>query len=548
MPSDDLAKQLIKRYEKVEADRGEFEEQWQDVSDQEAGRRDFTVRRQQGERRMTFIYDTTALHRGGLLSAGMHALQSNPSTKWFRLVTMDPRLMDDVDVQFWLEDAEEQLLNVFRSPRRGFNSQMHEVYIDEVWFGNAGFFIDDIPGFGPMFSARPLRELYWLEDEYGRIDTVFRNVKITARNAWKKFGDKAGKKVKQYVDKDELEETVTFLHVMMPTDDPDPRSLLPQRRMKLHSVYIARDDMEVAGEGGYEESPLMTPRWEKCSDETYGRGPGVFALADAMMLNEMSRTVLTAGQKATNPPILLADDNIISNVRVHPNGVMIARADAFMQRRGPIETFPVDARGVGIGHELLRDRQEGVSRHFMPELLSMITNAGKTPMTATQVSELTTTYMNIVSPILGGQQSGLLGPTVARTFAIEKRRGSFLPEPTILKGAPLRVEYQSPAARAQTMTEVNAIRETILDAQQFAQTDPDVLHNLSFDEAIRRLAKFRGVPASVIVAMAQVLERREAEAKLAQERDQMEQMMALAAAAKDGAGAAQAALPAEAAA
>lgn len=540
--ADDLAKQLLKQFEVMEADRNLHENGWRDVSEQEAGRREFSQTATQGEPRMAFIFDTTALHSGGLLASGIHALQSNPSTKWFRLVTMDPRLMQDVDVQFWLEDAEEQLLNVFRSPERGFNRSMREVYIDDVWFGNAAMFIDDIPGFGPIYSARPLREMFWLEDEYSRIDTIFRNLEFTARNASKRFGNKAGKRVEQLIAKEEFEKKIAFLHVLKPTDDPDPSSLLPQRRMKLHSIYIEKEDMIVASEGGYEEQPCPTPRWETDSDETYGRGPGTFALADAMMLNEMSRTVLTAGQKATNPPILVADDNILSNVRVHPNGVMTARADAFNQRRGPIEMFPVDARGVGIGAELLRDRQAGVRQHFMPELLSMITNAGKTPMTAEQVRTLTTTYMNIVSPILGDLQTGLLGPVIKRTFNIMKRQGAFLqPEPTLLKTAPLRIEYQSPATRAQLADEIAGIRETLLDAQQFAQTDPDVLHNLSFDQGIRRLAKMRGVPASVIVAMEEVLERREVEAKIAQERDQMEALAAAAGIAKDASAAAPAA-------
>ena len=538
--ADDLAKQLLKQFAVVEADRSLHETGWQDVSDHEAGRRDFIRRVNQGERRMTFIFDTTALHSGGLLASGIHALQSNPSTKWFRLVTTDPRLMNDVDVQFWLEDAEEQLLNVFRSPARGFNSQMHEVYVDEVWFGNGGLFIDDIAGFGPMYSARPLRELFWLEDEYGRVDTIFRNLEFTARNASKRFGKKAGKRVGQLIEKEEFEEKVAFLHVIKPTDDPDPRSLLPQRRMKFHSIYIEKDDMITSSEGGYDEQPCPTPRWEKCSDETYGRGPGGFALPDAMMLNEMSRTVLTAAQKATNPPILLADDNLLSNVRVHPNGVMITRADAFNQRRGPIEMFPVDARGVGIGAAELQSRQAGVRQHFMPELLSMITNVGATPMTAEQVRTLTTTFMNIVSPILGGQQSGLLGPVIQRTFAILKRQGAFLPEPTLLRDAALRIQYQSPATRAQLVDEIAGIRETMLDAQQFAQTDPDVLHNLSSDQAIRNLAKIRGVPASVIVDMGEVLERREAEAQLAQQDAQMEALAAAAGIAKDTGAAAQA--------
>ena len=55
-----------------------------------------------------------------------------------------------------------------------------------------------------------------------------------------------------------------------------------------------------------------------------------------------------------------------------------------------------------------------------------------------------------------------------------------------------------------------------------------MLDNLNPDEALRKLAHFRGVPASVLRSMADVIQRREAEAKLAQEQAMMQQGLAMA--------------------
>ena len=138
MAVDELGRALWKQYERAVDRRSAFDDQWQEVGDHVAGRSDFTTVRRQGEKRNTFIYDTTALHQGGLLAAGIHSLQSNPLTGWYEIVTEDPRLMEDVDVLAWLEDTENVTLNLFRAPARGFNRNAHEAYIDEVWFGNEG--------------------------------------------------------------------------------------------------------------------------------------------------------------------------------------------------------------------------------------------------------------------------------------------------------------------------------------------------------------------------------------------------------------------------
>src|SRR3546814_4077959 len=74
--------------------------------------------------------------------------------------------------------------------------------------------------------------------------------------------------------------------------------------------------------------PYMVPRWSKDAGEIYGRSPGWNALPDQKMLNEMSRTVLKAAQKAVDPPLMVADDGVLMPLRTHPGGINVVRAGA----------------------------------------------------------------------------------------------------------------------------------------------------------------------------------------------------------------------------
>lgn len=532
---EDLAKQHHGRFAVLEGERTQFETHWQDVSDYVAGRRDFTRQRQPGgEARHTFIFDTTAMHRGGLLAAGLHGLQSDPLMPFFSLTTSNPDLMADVDVRGWLDFSSKHLLNLYRQPARGFNRAYQETYTDLVWFANAGCFQEDDAG--PRFVTRALRGLYWSANRFAQIDTIYEKFPLSARNAAKEYGDRAGKATKAAMDarNPQPDKEVWFLRVVHPTDDPDPRSLLASRRMAFVGLTFPFEEKTLAREEGFEEMPYHTPRWDCNAGEAYSFGPGMYSAPDAMMLNEMQKTVLVAGQKATDPPALVPDKSFLKTpVRLYPGGQMIARESAFNQKQSPIQLFPVDARGVGIGLDLIRAKQGDVSQHFLPELLQLLQREGLTPPSATEVVHQATAMAKVAAPILGNQRAELIGPSIRRSFAIELRRGSLPPVPMLLQGEKLEIQYESPAARAQKTGEVDAIASTLRMAGEWAQIEPEVLHNINSDEAIRAIAQFEGIPASVVRSMSDVLERREAEGRAAQAQQQLAMLQQGAAAAKD---------------
>lgn len=513
MPDGDL---LVKEYEAIAAERGTWENTWQNVADHVIGRGDFTTHTIEGGRqRVQQIYDSTAQQSASLLAGGLNSLMTNPAAEWFHLRPEDPRLLEDDDVALWFEDAEMSMYSTLNSPTARFHPQSHEVYLELVAYNTAGFFVDDVPGVGPLFSSRPLSELFIAEDAHGRVDTVFRAFRFTAKQAVDAWGDGAPEAAKKALSKGDTQGKQRYLHMVKRATDPRPMPFRPSGR-PWEAAFIDLERKEIIESGGYDEMPYMIPRWEKDASETYGRGPGITALSDAKMLNEMMKTMLQSGQLRVAPPTMIDDDGVETTLDLRPRGRNVVRVGGALNP--PIQ--PIEMGGdLGWGDWVVRDTRSQVQNAFHFELLQLIRDPR---MTATQVNELSTNVQRLLAPVLGRFQTEFLEPMLERTFNIKLRRGDFLPPPPLLAGGEIRIEYVSPVARAQKAQDADAIVELFTVGANLSQVDPDVGMVMDGEEGFREIARQKGVPFRVLRSRETVEQMREAQRQQAIERQELE--------------------------
>lgn len=507
---DDNAKKIIGRFDRLSDARAEWESTWQDISDHILGRRDFVKNYEPGSIRTSKIYDNTGMLAAGLLAGGIHTLMTNSATRWFKMKLEDVGQPISEESEFWIEEVVENgMYTHVNRPEARFMPQLHEVYADISGFGTAGLFVEDQVGRGVRFSSRPLAELYAAENQFGVIDTVFQKVKFTARQAVLEWGPKAGKKANDLLGRGQPEEELEYLRFIRPNDD-----VVPGRHdftgMPWASTWLDLSARTTIMESGFHEMPIMIPRWSVDSGETYGRGPGIQALPDQKMLNEMKKTVLTAAQKVTSPPMIADDDGVLTQIRTSPNSVNVVRATS--SNREPLRLMPTGNPEVGV--ELLERERVGVRAAFHFELLQLIQDPR---MTATQVLEIANKMQRLLSPILGRLQVELLEPMIERVFGILLRQGRFNPIPAELAGRNIRVEYVSPVARAQKEGDAQAIIDTFTIAANLSQVDQSVLDNLNSDKAITMIAEAKDMPAGIIRSAEEVAEIRRAQAELAKQ-------------------------------
>lgn len=483
------AAKIVRRWERLASDRTQWESNWQDIADNLLGRRDFLTSRTAGSRRDLRIFDGTAMQAADLLAASLHGMMTNPSTRWFSLAIDDDRVARDEEVTLWLETVEDSMLRVFGDSESEHPQACHEFYLDLGTFATAGMFVGDAPGRGVLFSTRALGELYIAENAAGRVDTVFRKFKMTARQAKQEFGE-AGPKIEAAIAADKQEEPFEFVHAVYPREEYDG-SKRDSKNMPFASCYVSLADKKIVSEGGFHEMPYLVARWSKDAGETYGRGPGWNALADTNMLNAMSKTVIKAAQKVVDPPLLVADDGVVLPVRTVPGGLNFGRMDA----RGPfIQPLQTNAR-LDIGLEMMEQRRQAIRSAFYADVLQVMRDPR---MTAAQVYQIANELMRTMGPVLGRLQSEFLGPMIDRVFAIMWRQGQIPDPPLQAQGHPVRVEYISPMAKAQKASVAQAVLRTYEPAIQLAAIDPSVMDNLDNDEAIHILAEANGAPMKML--------------------------------------------------
>lgn len=513
MAEDDRARVLLKRLDKLAVQRATWEHHWQEVAEYIVPRKaDVTKQRSAGDKRMEQIYDGTAIHAAEMLSASLHGMLTNPSMQWFDLAYLEEDLNLDDEAKEYLEAVTGIMQREFQ--RSNFAEQIHELYSDLVTFGTGVMMIDAAPeGGGVRFGTRHISECYLSEDQFGRVDTVFRKFKMPVRSVAMMFGaENLGDKLQRKLERDPYEE-VTLVHVVMPRTERDVRRIDANNK-PYASIYIDPTEKMIIREGGYDEFPYVCPRWLKSSfEQNYGRSPGMTALPDTKMINAMSRVTITAAQKQVDPPLMVPDDGFMLPIRTTPGGLNFYRGGT----RDRIEPLNIGANNP-LGLNLEEQRRTAIRAAFYVDQLIL----GQGPqMTATEVVQRTEEKMRLLGPVLGRLQAELLQPMIERVFQILSRQNKLPPSPAFLSDRDLDIEYVSPLAKAQRQSDVQGIMRLFELLSPLAGIDPGVFDHLDTDGLVRYMLSTLSIPARVTKGEGEIMRDRSRR----QEQEQMQMQM-----------------------
>jgi hypothetical protein len=521
MAKTDLSKSLLSRYERLEGQRQNWETHWQEVADYMQPRKaDVTKQRARGDKRMEQVFDSSPIQAVELLAASLHGMLTNPSTPWFTLRFKDEDIDNEDEAKLWLEEATASMYTAFN--RSNFQQEIFELYHDLITFGTAAMFIEEDDDDIIKFSTRHINEVFIAENDKGRIDTIFRRFKISARAAVQKFGDNVSSDIQGIFKKDPYEE-VEILHAVYPRSDFNPNKK-DKGNMPFESVYLEYKNASELSVGGFKEFPFVVPRYLKASNEIYGRSPAMTALPDVKMLNEMSKTTIKAAQKQVDPPLLVPDDGFLLPVRTVPGGLNFYRSGT----RDRIEPLNIGANNP-LGLNMEEQRRDSIRSVFYVNQLMMQDGP---QMTATEVIQRNEEKMRLLGPVLGRLQSELLKPLIDRVFAILLRNNILPQAPEFLSGRDIEIEYVSPLAKAQKSSELQSIMRAIEILGSLANVAP-VFDYVNFDNLVKHLADIVGMPQKLLKSQNQVNAQREQAAAQAAEQQQMAQMQQVAKAGGD---------------
>ena len=509
---------LIKRYDRLKSDRVNWDQMWEELATYlMPGKVDFISTTTRGTKRAAEVYDSTGIHALQILSASLHGSLTSPSTKWFGLRFRQDELNEDKDAKDWLEQCSKSMFQEFG--KSNFSTEVAESYQDMVGFGTACLQFDvktkDAQFDGFNFRACHLAEVVISESEEGRIDTVFRKIKLTARQAKQKFGDDAGDKAIKALEKDPDKE-FEYIQAVFPREIQGEVAMVAPPHMRPWACYyISVIDKKICKESGYYELPYMVPRWGKTTGDIYGFGPGCVARPDIKTLNESRKLAMKAWEKSIDPPLKALQNGILGKIDMRPSTVTYVRD---MNSLEPI----TNATNWNADQLMLGDVRASVRRIFFSDQLEL--NEGP-QMTATEVQVRYELMQRLLGPTLGRLQSEFLNPIVERAFYSMLRGNALPPMPEVLQqaGGDLDIEYVGPLARSQKMDEVTSIQRAIDGIMQLAQVNPDVLDIVDVDKAGRTISDRLGAPADILRGDEQVAEMRQSRQAQQQQQAEMEQ-------------------------
>lgn len=523
---DQRAAILMKRFGSLKQYRSNWESHWQEIGDFVAPNKgNITKKRTPGDKNSERIFDGTAQFAAELMASSMHGMLTNSGTPWFSLRYTDDEFETDDISKEWLERATDVMY--VEIGRSNFHEAIHELYSDLVTFGTGVMFVDTDKEGTLRFSTRHISECYVSEDEFGRVDTVFREFKIAARAAVSQFGEENVSQKILKKSQDDPYDMIELLHIVMPRYERDTVKI-DAKNKPIASIYLDPDSKKIISESGFDEFPYMVPRFRKSSYENgYGRSPAMTALADIKMVNEMSKAVIQAAQLQIHPPLLVPDDGFILPVRTVPGGLNFYRSGT----RDRIEPLNIGANNP-VGENQLEQRRTAIRAAFYVDQLITGNRPG---MTATEVIQKSSEKMRILAPLTGRLQSELLRPLIDRIFNLISRKKGFEVAPDTMGGNEIDIEYVSPLAKAQRQGDIQASLELFQFLAPLMQVDPNVVDYLDVDGLAKHIIKTTGVPASVVRGEDEVASLREAKQAAQEEMAAAQQQAMLAKAAGEAA-------------
>ena len=485
---------LVKRKNKLKAQRGTWESHWQDLTNFVLpNESDFNLKRSKGDKRTTLVYDSTAIHANEMLAAGLHGMLTNPASNWFSLRVKDSMdsFADNAEAKQWLEETTNVILAELSAPDVAFPSHIHEYYLSLCSVGTACMFVGEpTTREGISFRSIHIDEIFIAENADGIVDTVFRIFKMTVRQIVQKWGEKSlSPRIQRMYEKKEFDKEVELFHCVYPRDDVD-KGKKAATMLPVASVYIDEKEKHVLAEGGFDEMPYMVGRWSKTVGEVFGRSPAMTALPDIKMLQEIMKTTIKAAQKVVDPPLLVPDDGVLGPVRTIPGGLNYYRASSGA-RIEPLLT----GGNIGLSYEMMNDLRERIRTTFFLDQLQF---QGAPRMTATEVVERTERTLRLLGPTLGRLQSEFLGPMIERIYGVLVRAGRLPEPPESISELELKIEYVSPLARAQRQTETQGIMRTLEFVGPIAGMDPQAAQIIKGADTVRHIAELNGVPPMLL--------------------------------------------------
>ncbi|KRP78091.1 portal protein [Pseudomonas lactis] len=535
--ADSLRSQLDKRLTRLKSERdSNWLPEWRDLSDYilpRAGRFN-TSDVNKGQRRDKKIINPRATFAARTLAAGMHSGMTSPASPWFKLGTPDPGLMQYGPVKEWLYAVEKAMREVMA--RSNLYNVLPTIYGEEGVFGTAAMAALPDERDTVRFYPFTVGSYMIANSDRQQVDTLYREFKMTARQMEQQFGKSALSGTTQQLLSTNSEAWIEVCHATQPNESRE-HGRKDNTNMAYQSAYWEKggDNDKLLRQSGFQEFPVMAPRWDVLGEDVYGTGPGSQCIGSTRALQLMERRKAELVEKGVRPPMGAPASLQVQKASILPGS--ITYLDDMQQGAKFAPLWDVNPAWLGQLRGEIAAEEQIADTAFFVDLFLMISQLDG-ERTAYEIATRKEEKMLMLGPVLERQNDDLLDPCVDQVFHLMVEQsiprwmgllpGNPLlpPPPKEMGGLDLRIEYTSILAQAQRAVEGSAIERAIGFAGTVAniKQDPSSLDLLDTDNALREYFKVTAVPPALIRSDDAVQAIREQRAQAQQQAEMQQQL------------------------
>jgi hypothetical protein len=509
--SKERVRELVKQGDRLFEKRWPMLTYWQTVAENfYPERADFTTTRSLNEEFGSHLLTGRPVLARRDLANSFGAMLRPRETQWFHCRTDSEQVNDDRTCREWLEKASETVRRIMYDQRAQFVRATKEGDNDFATFGQCVIQTSMNRNLdGLLYRTWHLRDCAWCENSELVIDTLHRKWTIEARELVKLFPKTVDQAVHQVVQKEPYRE-IKCRHIVIPAEGYDYQTEPGKQRRKTGfvSIVVDIDHDTVLEEVPEVLFPYTIPRWVTISGSQYAYSPAVVVgLHDARMLQQISLTLLEAGQKAVDPPMKAVGEVITGGVNMMAGGITWVDPEYDETTGKALEPMNLDTGGLNWGVAMSEKIEVMIQEAFFLNKINLPELSGD--RTAYEVQKMVEEYIRQALPLFEPMEVEYNGKLCEQTFELAMRRGAFgnpRDWPEQLWNRDLRFEFESPLqaanerAKSQQFVQAGQLLAQAVQLEMAAkQADSIVAIDYDMGQAFRDAIRGTGAPTDWIV-------------------------------------------------
>jgi hypothetical protein len=488
--SPDIA-EICRQAEEAFKRKGNLDAFWQETAELHYPERaDFTSDKTLGEDFASGLYASDPVLFRRDFGNWMGAVLRPKGREWFKPIARDESINERQTVRAYLERKGLTHRRLLYDHKSQFVKASVQADHDYVTFGNCVQTCEiRRDGTGLIFRTWHLKDCAWVENYDAEIHIMFRRFKVAARDLVARertHGWNVHTKIKEKIAQKRGDEMIPCLHVVMPMDVFDPQRPSRKRKHEWVSLYLEETNKHKMSEKEVPEFNYVVSRWFTVSGSPYAFSPTVVAsIPDARTLQSMTWSVLEAGEKAVEPPLIATNEAIQGGVDISAGGITWVD-QRYDERTGAA----LKALELGKNPQLGVALMEGLKGTLMNAwyLNRLMLPQGGPQMTAEEVARRHEEFLRAAQPIIDPAETERNGLVLDLSMGMAMRAGlwgSIDEMPKELQGKDVDLAYDNPLEDARKQSKTLAWNQTSGMIVAAKELDPTLVAHVDIHKGFR---------------------------------------------------------------